>query len=94
MEPLDMTQTTVNPYTGKAYTLSTWYNPRRALYETTISFYMNDRSGTIPIQRYKMRKEALRGHNTWLRTLRQEDFALRDVDTAELYIFTKEGSII
>lgn len=48
----------------------------------------------VPVQRYKMRNEALRGHNTWLHTLRQEDFALRDVDTAELYIFTKEGSII
>ena len=93
IKSLDMIQTTVNPYTGKAYALSTWYNPRRALYETVISFYMNDGSGhyiTIPIQR----KEAISGHNAWARTLRQEDFAVRNVDTAKLYIFTREGSII
>ena len=94
IKSLDMIQTTVNPYTGIAYTLSTWYNPRRALYETVISFYMNDGSGTIPIQRYKMRKEAIGGHNAWARALRQENFAVRNVDTAKLYIFTREGSII
>lgn len=97
IKSLDMIQTTVNPYTGRAYALSTWYNLRKALYETVISFYMNDGSGhyiTIPIQRYKMRKEAISGHNAWTRTLRQEDFAVRNVDTAKLYIFTREGSII
>ena len=97
IKSLDMIQDIVNPYTGRAYALLTWYNPRRALYETVISFYMNDGSGhyiTIPIQRYKMRKEAISGHNAWARTLRQEDFAVRNVDTAKLYIFTREGSII
>ena len=92
MESLDIIQTTVNPYA-----LTTWYNPRRALYETVISFYMNDGSGhyiTIPIQRYKMRKEAISGHNAWARALHQENFAVRNVDTAKLYIFTREGSII
>ena len=98
MESLDIESLDiVNPYTGKTYTLSTWYNPRRALYETAISFYMNNRSGhyiTIPIQRYKMRKEAIGGHNAWAKTLHQENFAVRNVDTAKLYIFTREGSII
>ena len=94
MESLDMTQTMVNPYTSITYTLSTQYNPRKALYETIIGFYMNDGSGhyiTIPIQRYKMRTEALRGHNTWLYTLRQEEFAFRNIDTAELHIFNQGG---
>lgn len=97
MESLNLTQTTINPYTGRAYAISTWYNKYRGLYETIVSFYSRDGSGryiTVPIQRYKMRKEAISGHNTWIETLRQQDFALRNVDTAKLYIFTREGSII
>lgn len=95
MEPLYLGQVTKNPFTNKSFLVITFYNEKNGLYETHVMYFSKKlQMLEVPVQRYKMRTEALRGHNAWLRTLRQEDFALRDVDTAELYIFTKEGSII
>ena len=95
MEPLYLGQVTKNPFTNKPFLVITFYNEKNGLYETHVIYFSEKlQMLEVPVQRYKMRNEAMSGHNTWLRTLRQEDFALRDVDTAELYIFTKEGSII
>ena len=77
-------QETSNPYTKNEYIVTTTYNDKMALYETNITFFTT-KLVTVTVQRYKMRTEAIRGHNSWLYTLRQEEFALRDVDTAELY---------
>lgn len=95
MEPLYLGQVTKNPFTNKSFLVITFYNERNGLYETHIIYFSEKlQMLEVPVQRYKMRKEAISGHNAWARTLRQEDFTVRNVDTAKLYIFTQEGSII
>ena len=92
MEPLYLGQVTKNPFTNKPFLVITFYNEKNGLYETHIIYFSKKlQMSEVPVQRYKMRTEALRGHNTWLRTLRQEDFAFRNVDTAELHIFNQGG---
>lgn len=92
MEPLCLGQVTKNPFTNKPFLVITFYDEKKDLYATHIiyspkKYFLIE----VPVQRYKMRTEALRGHNTWLYTLRQEDFALRNIDTAELHIFNQGG---
>ena len=81
-----------NPYSKKPFLVITFYDETKDLYATHIIYSLKKYLMIeVPVQRYKMRTEALRGHNTWLRTLRQEDFAFRNVDTAELHIFNQGG---
>ena len=81
-----------NPYSKKPFLVITFYDERKGLYATHIIYPLKKYLIIeVPVQRYKMRTEALRGHNTWLYTLRQEDFALRNIDTAELHIFNQGG---
>ena len=92
MESLYQGQIIQNPYSKNFFLVITFYDEKKGLYATHIIYspqkYLMIE---IPVQRYKMRTEALRGHDTWLRTLRQEDFAFRNVDTAELHIFNQGG---
>lgn len=92
MESLYQGQIIQNPYSKKYFLVITFYDEKKDLYTTHIIHSPNKYLMIeVPVQRYKMRTEALRGHNTWLRTLRQEDFAFRNIDTAELHIFNQGG---
>lgn len=92
MESLYQGQIIQNPYSKKLFLVITFYDKKKDLYAThIIRFPKKYLMIEVPVQRYKMRTEALRGHSTWLHTLRQEDFALRNIDTAELHIFNQGG---
>ena len=92
MEYLYQGQTIQNQYSKKLFLVITFYDQKRDLYATHIIYSLKKYLMIeVPVQRYKMRTEALRGHNAWLYTLRQEDFALRNIDTAELHIFNQGG---
>ena len=92
MESLYQGQVIQNPYSKKLFLVITFYDKKKDLYATyIIRFPKKYLMIEVPVQRYKMRTEALRGHNAWLYTLRQEDFTLRNIDTAELHIFNQGG---
>lgn len=92
MESLYQGQIIQNPYSKNFFLVITFYDEKKDLYVTHIIHSPNKYLMIeVPVQRYKMRTEALRGHNTWLRTLRQEDFTFRNIDTAELHIFNQGG---
>ena len=92
MESLYQGQIIQNPYSKNFFLVITFYDEKKDLYVTHIIHSPNKYLIIeVPVQRYKMRTEALRGHNTWLRTLRQENFAFRNIDTAELHIFNQGG---
>lgn len=92
MEPLYKAQIVKNSYVSKAFLVITFNNEKNGLYETHIIYSPKKYSLIeVPVQRYKMRTEAIEGHNAWLYTLRQEDFVIRNINTAELHIITKEG---
>ena len=92
MESLYQGQVIQNPYSKKFFLVITFYDEKKDLYTTHIIYtYQKYLMIEVPVQRYKMRAEALRGHDTWLHTLQQEDFTLRDIDTAQLHIFNQGG---
>ena len=92
MKSLYQGQIIQRPYSKNFFLVITFYDEKKDLYVTHIIHSPNKYLMIeVPVQRYKMRTEALRGHNTWLRTLRQEDFTFRNIDTAELHIFNQGG---